>query len=151
MSCRGAWARAGYRILAVTAAVLCLSAQLAGFAHMFFVRHVTCPEHGELLDVSAVDDGPLAEHVDRQLDSLSSGRGDDVGHQHDHCLVAAIGAQPMAGANPPAVVHDDIAPAFSPAPAATVAAVRGVERSRVSIALLLLAPKSSPPEPAAAS
>lgn len=144
MAHRGAWERAAYRVLVVVVAVLCLSSQLASFTHMLCVRHVTCPEHGELIDVPAVAVG--APHAPA-AESIASDSG-QAAHAHDHCLVAAIAAQAMAPSSPPTRCEG----AAGPVQRTTERVVARPEPvpAPASIALLLLAPKSSPPLRAAA-
>ena len=120
---------------AVVLAAFALLGQLAGFAHLGAVDHVTC-EHGELVDLDRHAAPAVAAHDDRDrafhADSAAEGR------EHEHCLGSAMRrerAAVAAYATAPRLLACDN-PRAAPAPRCAVAA---------PIPLLALAPKSSPP------
>ena len=123
-------------------ALLCLATQLSGFAHLAFVPHVTCAEHGELVEAGAhlpatavrrsSEDG-AAELLAAEPRLETSG-----GHSHDHCIVMAVRRTPARLVRSSVPID------------ATATVARGVclERERSltpSIPLLDVAPKNSPP------
>lgn len=67
-------------------AVLWLATQLSVFAHLAFVPHVTCLEHGELIDAGA--QLTAAEAVERDVVAAQSVQLPE--HAHDHCLLTAM-------------------------------------------------------------
>lgn len=114
-----------------------MSGQLAGVAHMALVRHVTCPEHGELLH--AEDDGtPSAPTPADGTASLAALTEDsESSHGHDHCAVAIQRRAQTMPVSRVAVAH-------------TVSPVTEASNERAAPAMPLgaiyrLAPKSSPP------
>jgi hypothetical protein len=125
--------------LAVALVAVGLFGQLAAYAHLAFTRHVTCADHGELVDAGAE---PESLQRDPQATATTAetvvGAQASAAHGHDHCLLAPVrrdrGALTLPAAELLAVLartDDLVAPrAIVPAPA---------------IALLRLAPKSSPP------
>jgi hypothetical protein len=120
---------------AVVLAALALLGQLAGFAHLGAVDHVTC-EHGELVDLDRHATPAVAAHHDHEsafhADSAAQGR------EHEHCFVSAMRrerAAVAAHATAPRLLTCD-RPRAASAPRCDVAA---------PIPLLALAPKSSPP------
>ncbi len=115
-----------------------MSGQLAGVAHMALVRHVTCPEHGELLHAGDDEtpspptpaDGAAASFAALTEDSESS-------HGHDHCAVAIQRRAETMPVSRVKVAH-------------TVTRVTEAAKERAAPAMPLgaiyrLAPKSSPP------
>ena len=124
------------RLFAATLATLALASQLASFAHVVLLRHVTCTEHGELIEVGreqAIVATPTRETT--QAVSASSSAG---AHGHDHCLIVAtrrhrflVGVVASLDS-----MHVDAH--------GTIARLSHDE-APPPIAVLLLAPKSSPP------
>jgi hypothetical protein len=122
------------RAVALSLALAAMLGQVAGYAHLAFTRHVTCAEHGELVDAgsatTAVPDAERAAHGRVE----ATGDGD---HAHEHCTIAPHRRDRATGA-----------PVRSFIAGSSVAAVSGV-RATIdpprSIALIRLAPKSSPP------
>ena len=125
------------RFAAGLIAALSLVAQLGSVAHLAVVQHVTCLEHGEQIDV-ARESGAQAIADAKPVTEQRVAAASEPGHGHDHCPVAAFRRQraftetharvlPPATADPRVFV---LAAHVTPAPA---------------IALLSLAPKSSPP------
>src|SRR5262245_46745026 len=78
--------RGRLRVLASLWLAVAIAAPLASSAHLALVRHVTCAEHGELVEIGAPD-GAQAKHApETRLGALA----DADSHGHDHC--AATGA-----------------------------------------------------------
>jgi hypothetical protein len=118
-------------------AVLALAGQLASFAHLALVRHVTCAEHGELIEVGSAATSAAATPRDVPP-AVSAAASAGAAHDHEHCLIS-----PMR--------RDRIASAASASQhAARVDSYDsiGIGRTRTvapPIAAIVLAPKSSPP------
>jgi hypothetical protein len=141
--------RSGFagRHLAIALASLTLIAQLSSFAHLALVRHVVCPEHGELIHpdeqapstsspaVRVVANAAPAEGV--AIEAIPEAVGVAV-HGHDHCLVAAHRREraTLVPRSESEIVDDPKAVARL--------ATRDVPRP-ASVALFVLAPKNSPP------
>ena len=116
-------------------AVLWLATQLSVFAHLAFVPHVTCLEHGELVDAGA-QLAAVGEAVERDVVAAQSVQLPE--HAHDHCLLTAmrrVSARLIRHAvtiEPVAAVEPGTLPAHE-------------QHLAPIIALLDIAPKSSPP------
>lgn len=127
-----------YRPIASLLALLFLSTQLLGAAHMLVVAHAVCPAHGELIHGDA-GAGAVAHAADHEAPpGYHSARGES-GHAHEHCLFCALRReQPGLHGAPLALV------------VASAQALPGVPQLHVqpaAAAILLLAPKTSPPVP----
>ena len=118
-------------------AVLCLTTQVSAFAHLALVPHATCIEHGEPVDAGAQFPVKLAQSADESAvvaDPLTT----VAAHSHDHCILSALRRSPA---------HLQT----ESAPNAVLTALNLGERRDADqlippvIALLDLAPKSSPP------
>ena len=114
---------------AATLAAWFAAAEIASFAHEAAVRHATCAEHGESIHVGA---GATTPAPARQRVTPGSTAAAD----HDHCSVT-----PMAAGDTP-----DCAPTLSSsaAPQPSIDVIPPAAPPP-AIALLLVAPKSSPP------
>ena len=129
------------RYLLASLTWLVLVTQAATFAHLLLVRHVICPQHGELVDAGE-EEGPSS--IDSALPSSQDARGSaiEAGHgtteDHVHCLLAMHRRQ--------AYVVPRNAFTVAPARAAEVRflAFRSTPHPSV-VALFRLAPKTSPP------
>jgi hypothetical protein len=112
-----------------------LVAQLGGAAHLALVQHVRCADHDELVELPhagvARADAASPPHG-RALAPAASAR-----HGHDHCAVSALRCQGHACA--PRAAARALASSTELAPPAGRA-------PPPAIALLDLAPKSSPPQ-----
>jgi hypothetical protein len=133
-----------FRCFLVCVAAVSLVAQLSSSIHLFLVPHVSCPEHGELIHESQ-HTGSSAAHTEErssaggaQFPAVQGVPERDGAHDHDHCFAAtdrrdglcvASCAWSVAGGPPSS--------ATSPFRASTLGSP--------AIALLLLAPKNSPP------
>lgn len=125
------------RIATSLFAILALFAQLGSLAHLALVKHVTCAEHGEMIDVadqaatSAVGaDGRVAE---RRIGSTQA-----WAHGHDHCPLAAFRRQRS-------VARVQARPLSLPMAEPRGFALPAHLTPTPAIALLDVAPKSSPP------
>ena len=103
--------------------------------HAARARHVTCPEHGDL--VEAGDTKVEVAHSDAAGPIALPSEGDAGERQHDHCAVAAQARSAVTllrtfAAAAPRTVPAIVLPPVDSHPAAAVP-------------LYLLAPKSSPP------
>jgi hypothetical protein len=124
------------RALVAFGAYLCLSAHLMGLVHVVAVRHATCPTHGEVIHTGGADqtsEAPLAAGPTAAAFPVEPAEEGD-----EHCLFVATRRQDMAGLAPAVAAVAPLPPLFLP-----------LERSPVAVfdpsALLLLAPKTSPP------
>lgn len=124
------------RLLATCAVFALLLGQVGPFVHFVTVEHATCPEHGELIEVSRAarsDAAPSAFPAFRA-------RAADAHHATDeHCEVALA----IKG-------HDAIEARLEPAPIAIAASFAEPRFTAApayvaSISVYVLAPKSSPP------
>lgn len=124
------------RIIAGALVVVALAAQLGGVAHLVAVRHVTCAEHGELIEVRS-ERAVLAGVTRAARDAVAAEAAGET-HGHDHCLLAAMRRnRTLAGG--PVVSGCARVDAFG-----TIG--RPINRDLTPpIALLRNAPKSSPP------
>lgn len=125
------------RWLTLGLAALWLTTQLSVFAHLALVPHVTCVEHGELIDAGAQPPGVAAgEAVEH--DTAAALKVALAEHAHDHCLLGAMrrGEARLIRSTLPLV------PSAAQHPSA---AVRPQQPLPPAIALLDVAPKSSPP------
>jgi len=122
-------------------ALLTLASPLLGTLHQAAVRHVTCPEHGELVDApleaphphARPSTGSPAIFAERDPAGPSG-----AGEEHEHCAVSLM-TRVRATEQPrkPFVVSTaEVVVAPSPD--------RGAPRLR-SLAVYRLAPKASPP------
>ncbi len=115
-----------------------LAGQFSGLLHAALVRHVVCAEHGELTHADASADAPA--HDDRAAtDTRAQLQSSHAhGHGHEHCTHDAT---PLAArstvANALGACVDDVLPA--------IAAPNVRDIALPQVALLLVAPKSSPP------
>ena len=117
------------RILALAA----LGGQLAAVADALFVEHVTCPEHGDRIHVTAHGRPPVARSWDG-VGTAIAGFAD----QHDQCLLDEDGNQAPAAPTP-----------TLGAPAVTQTSTFRLDLGSPAVRrapLYRLAPKNSPPE-----
>jgi hypothetical protein len=124
---------------------LCLLGQLLGLVHLALVRHATCLEHDALVHAEESSEPARLAGGSRQESPARSSATDLVqpltvdtaGHADDHCL--AVGCRRLDLT----FSRSDWSLAASN-PRAHAAAPAGVEPP-APVALLRLAPKSSPP------
>jgi hypothetical protein len=118
-------------------ATVALVGQVTSFAHLVLVRHVRCAEHGELVELGKVNAAAPAA-TSRQRSSTIAADGSDDGHGHDHCLIAPMRRDRAALGTPASFdsVHVDAYGTIGVAVASEIPP---------PIALIILAPKNSPP------
>lgn len=117
-------------------AALWLTTQLSVVAHLAFVPHATCAEHGELVDAGAQwAVAPTGEAVER--DTLAAQQVVLAEHSHDHCLLTAM--RRVSARLSRASVSIEPCAAVEPTPP------QGDQPVPPVIAVLDVAPKSSPP------
>jgi hypothetical protein len=125
---------AGCRLLGGAVALAAMLSQVAGFAHLAFTRHVTCAEHGDLIEAG---EAPAASAAQDQAHSRLAINGDGATHGHDHCLLAPQ----RRDRTTQSFTRTLVATAELPFMARFVDAVGPPP----TIQLILLAPKNSPP------
>jgi hypothetical protein len=120
--------------------ILLLSAQLLTLGHLLIVRHTVCPEHGEALHSSAHSETQALPptHEDATSDAALDSGAAPADHAHDHCLAQANTRERFA-----------LLPALDSMPVPLLLAATLPSLSAVGVApamaVLLLAPKNSPP------
>jgi hypothetical protein len=123
------------RALSALGAYLCLSAQLLGLMHVLLVRHATCPGHGEV--THGIE--PSASHVDQPLVVTVRGGGPIIEHRDEHCLLFVARRRDLAG------LVTERPDALAPLPPVPGPAVVAATALVPTLAVLRLAPKTSPP------
>jgi hypothetical protein len=129
------------RSLALGLALFALVGQLSSSAHLLLVRHAVCPEHGELIH-AASGEPRRSEHAKAPDGKLAlvqaSADGDEFADAHGHCPIATHrrerGVPSAAAARIEAA--DSVRALYIPTQQQAFA---------FGGALLLLAPKNSPP------
>jgi len=133
---------------ALALALVAACGQFLSISHLLLVQHTVCAEHGELIHLEA---GPGSfrrggHGVHGERDAASSAYRPDGGGEnadpHDHCLVSVLRRETLA-------VHP-AASAWLP-PMRTQRGVGAFENETATpraVAILDLAPKSSPPHSA---
>ena len=118
-------------------AVIALAGQLSGFAHLVLVRHVTCAEHGDMIEVGR-NRAIAAKAVHRQAPVTFADASSEESHGHEHCLIAPMRRDRIAAGAPASLdqLHVD---AYC-----TIGRIANDEASP-PIAIIVLAPKNSPP------
>jgi hypothetical protein len=110
-------------------------AQVVAFAHMALVEHRTCAMHGE---ATHGGHGAVSPAFESTLLPAAQPASDAVSDGHDHCVCMALGRERFV-----------LAPLGSDGMFAIVSAalqgIQVVQQSALSIAVLSLAPKNSPP------
>jgi hypothetical protein len=125
------------RIVASILATVALAGQVTSFAHLVLVRHVTCAEHGEFVEVGkqhAAAKTPRPAPPTAVI-AVEMPAGE---HGHDHCLLAPMRRDRVVAGTPGSFdsLHVDAYGTIGVVAAGEVAP---------PIALVLLAPKNSPP------
>jgi len=123
--------------LIVAVAVACVWGQIATVTHLETTRHITCAEHGEIMD-APVEGAHEAEPLSL-TPTIHRGADPLHGRNHEHCVFALHARQCAAQVTPSAIsahvlaVEERVAP-----PIATGA-------STPLVTLYRLAPKTSRP------
>lgn len=135
------WRSSTARRTTLSLAALCLFAQLSGLAHLAIVPHVTCAEHGELIEASAstsdwsIHSSSPGESF--EICSVEPGLEAAAEHSHDHCAVTSMRRTPGCPLGPTSTEMS--------APVEQPRRVGREPRVHTALPLLALAPKSSPP------
>ncbi|HEX3867033.1 MAG TPA: hypothetical protein VHV78_09780 [Gemmatimonadaceae bacterium] len=117
-------------------ALVAMAGQVGVYVHLAFTAHVTCAEHGELIEAGSVRKS-VAAADDRRAERTYVAASSDVAHGHEHCIVAAHRRLNSTEAQ----VRSAAITAQLPFIARVV-----VDNGPPSpIALIFLAPKNSPP------
>ena len=129
------------RRLVLAVGVLFIGAQVADLAHMAVAVHARCAEHGEAIDLADLGASPtpavqLPGGSDAAL--VAVGGDSDGAAQHQHCASLACHRSP---ATSPGAATGCTAKLF----AREVPALVCTEVRLAASALILLAPKASPP------
>jgi hypothetical protein len=127
------------RAMALALAVLSVTVHLSSFAHLLVVRHVTCLEHGEIIHaVEAQAKTSTRRRGEIGQRSLEVAVTASAAHRHEQCLVWAHrreranlerASSSLRAEAPPRIALD----------------FDGVDPRPSAAAILLLAPKNSPP------
>ena len=118
---------------------LLLAAQLFALGHLLIVQHAICPEHGETIHSGPPSDAlALPIHEGAAADPALGSGAPLAEHAHDHCLALAhtrgrFALLPASDLIPGSLLVAATLPSLSAASAAP------------AVAVLLLAPKTSPP------
>lgn len=129
----------GIRLRAFAVVWVLLFGNLATVVHAVTVRHVTCPEHGELVHLAvAPSDAEAQIGPTDGRGSLQEGPVTGAPRAHHHCGICALGRDRVARTvqAPRAVVA---APLAAPPPTPPV------DAPRAQLAVYQFAPKTSPP------
>lgn len=124
-------------------ALLVLTAQLFGYAHLALASHVVCATHGEVIDATPGAHADLA-HVAADAAVPWAPRMDApgnvrvAGHNEEQCAAMALLSATFMPRAAPAVAT--VRPETS-----RVRADAGADRTPTRLQLLLAAPKASPP------
>lgn len=126
----------------VLVAVISLLPMLSPYVHLLLVQHVTCPEHGELIDRPASD---LAQEAASRLVPVGTpshpawhALDSDDPHRHSHCAFV-LNRRPFVPT--PTAIGAAVVPMVEHLPGFVRLDVRPVSE----IAVFRLAPKQSPP------
>ncbi len=115
-----------------------LSSQFVAANHELTVRHATCPQHGELIDVERQDTSAAAVSSVELPTQVATQRAAGNQTHHQHCLfVSSRGNHKGFRVAGPAVA--------SIIPVAHLTHSRYSAGPRLSLAIYLTAPKHSPP------
>jgi hypothetical protein len=119
-------------------AFVALVGQLLGSAHLAFTPHATCAEHGELVELRSTAGSATPGNYATSTKGPSASRDDSsVAHGHDHCPCTLLQRERL--------LFSPRAQCSCATTQATVAIFAGIDSPTRSIALILLAPKNSPP------
>ncbi len=129
------WLRRNHtRLSASVLASALVCAQLSSAMHFAFVKHVSCAEHGELVEVGPNTAAPRAVVTPNKAVHSD----ESVQHGHDHCTITALRRERFLPASPITITTRIPSVLLAYAPTA-------LRAPPPAIALLDLAPKSSPP------
>ena len=119
---------------------LLLGAQLVALGHLLVVRHTICPEHGEAIHSESPGEAQTLDssHESTTAEPALGPTTPSAEHAHDHCLALTNTRERFAPLPAP-----DVMP--GPLPAAADLPSLGPVGVAPAVAVLLLAPKNSPP------
>jgi hypothetical protein len=119
---------------------LLLAAQLLALGHLLVVRHTICPEHGEAIHSESPSDAQTlgSSHEGAAADSTLGAGAPTAEHAHGHCLALANTRERFVPLPAPDVMPGPLLVA------ATLPSLAIVDAAP-AVAVLLLAPKNSPP------
>lgn len=117
--------------------LLCLLASATNLVHLVAVRHATCAVHAEVIHAPA-DEAPVSPRA--ATPELTPQADPDTGHGEDHCRAFASRRRELP-VEPPQVLATHAPPAARGLLAHAPLAIT----HRPNAALLLVAPKTSPP------
>ncbi len=117
----------------IALAAVFLTAQLSAFQHRLEVQHAVCAEHGE--QIHAEGSSPEAAHTDDAVTASTPA----FDHGHDHCFAFLARREALAPASVPTIALPEGPAVERPAIA------EGAVGALSPVAVLRLAPKSSPP------
>lgn len=126
------------RGLAALLAVVALAGQLASFAHLVLVRHVTCAEHGEMIEIGSAATSVAVTTPREAAPAMRAATSPAAAHDHEHCLISPMRRDRLAAT----------ASVWQEAARVDADDAIGVTHDRAvppPIAAIILAPKSSPP------
>jgi hypothetical protein len=115
-----------------------LAAQLLALGHLLIVRHTICPEHGEATHSGSPDEAQALRPTHVPGHTTLDRVAEAAQHSHDHCLARANTRERFAWL--PAVDSRPVPLLVT----ATLPSLTAVDRAP-AVAVLLLAPKNSPP------
>ena len=120
--------------------VILLAVHLLTLGHLLFVRHAICPEHGEAIhsDPPSEDRATPPSHEGAGAGAALASGAPTAEHAHDHCLARASTRERFA-----LLPTQDVMP-VPPLLAVPLLSPVGVG-TEPAVAVLLLAPKNSPP------
>jgi hypothetical protein len=125
------------RHFAAVLTVLALAGQVSSFAHLVLVRHVTCAEHGDMIEVGRERAIVATAYRQAPTEVVGAASRADT-HGHEHCLIAPMRRDRLAAGTPASFdsAHVD---------AYGTIGVVGDDGVAPPIAPIVLAPKNSPP------
>jgi hypothetical protein len=118
-------------------AVLALAGQLGSFAHLVLVQHVSCADHGELIEV-APQNAIVAARTELSGPAVRASATSDPLHGHDHCTLSPLRRDHLHRIG-------QSSHALAPLESASPPAHGRIVVTAPKLALFLLAPKNSPP------
>jgi len=119
--------------MAVTLACALLAAQVGTFVHFVRVRHVSCPEHGLMLDVPAT----AGTRWEASRSPGWTATSDDPLRGHDHCGACLLSPRTSSATS--------VAPIDAAACRGQLASTVTRDREPSATRRYALAPKQSPP------
>lgn len=122
-------------LIACALVAAALFAQFANFVHVARVAHVSC-EHGDLIEIESPSSAAFFTTVEHA--TVRESWRAEANHEHDHCLVSAVQRDRAATVGPESAAVTTVHSATAPMLSVSELPVR-------TIAVLLLAPKNSPP------